>query len=406
LYSGQNGKVRFNGGSWYKICNWKIKNARIRVPRIIPIQESFSPSSTIAASYEYYEYERKLSIRIDPHELTDSFYRNLSSIETNHRDLRIEFIFNNIVDDFLTGLLKRYFIGYGYFTCRGSSDLPEYDDVLQFGFNELYRAGATEEMMQDCAIDMEEHFFEDAREKWKREPRYWAYEEFIRREELESFAIPEEFQRREIRNTAINHRDNAWDTRRFDYEALRQRWNDQLSNAHLAGMTMCISAGEIRGDNIGLANLNIAFNTGNIIKPNLKAKKLLLSVLSSKQRKQYKKSNCFTYQDKQKRDWEFHLRYHYPVVCVKPLTQLCIELGQETPTEDILLKAFLEIKGGRGDKMLEVGIPINIQLNPGRLLSIIHDDVEDSERHRARLENFAIDLGINAHRPQLNGVIT
>lgn len=90
------------------------------------------------------------------------------------------------------------------------------------------------------------------------------------------------------------------------------------------------------------------------IEPNKKAEGLLLSVLDKTQRKAYKKYKSFSlYEQKKDRVWEFYFRYHYPVeVITKQETfQLCVDFAEHIPTEDLLLAAYLEVKGGRGDKL-------------------------------------------------------
>lgn len=87
-----------------------------------------------------------------------------------------------------------------------------------------------------------------------------------------------------------------------------------------------------------------------------RAEELLLSFLDSEQKKTYKEKNFFKYKEiPQLRLWTFYNRFHYPVV-VKDARwnfyNLCIQLDDKTPTEDILLMAYLEVKGGRGDKLL------------------------------------------------------
>ena len=92
---------------------------------------------------------------------------------------------------------------------------------------------------------------------------------------------------------------------------------------------------------------------------NEKAEKLLLSFLDSKQRKSYKEGRFFEhFEEAVKREWRFHFKYHYPVEFRNQgdeFTGLCIELGNETPTEDILLMCLLEVRGGRGDKIVKTG---------------------------------------------------
>ncbi|MBA7682798.1 hypothetical protein ES703_91151 [subsurface metagenome] len=76
---------------------------------------------------------------------------------------------------------------------------------------------------------------------------------------------------------------------------------------------------------------------------------------------------------------------------------LCIDLDQETPTEDILLMCYLEVKGGRGDELIKAGLggwpltpqPWSIPSGhrpsdpvpepPRRPSAIVLDDVEDRE---------------------------
>jgi len=97
---------------------------------------------------------------------------------------------------------------------------------------------------------------------------------------------------------------------------------------------------------------------------NEKAEKLLLSFLDSKQQQDYRESGYFGYIEKDiRREWKFHFRYHYPVEFrysdshyeCNEFIGLCIELENETPTEDILLMSFLEVLGGRGDKIIKAG---------------------------------------------------
>ena len=74
--------------------------------------------------------------------------------------------------------------------------------------------------------------------------------------------------------------------------------------------------------------------------------------------------NYFGYIEKAvKREWRFHFRYHYPVEFIysdshyecNQFIGLCIELENKTPTEDILLMSLLEVRGGRGDKIIKAG---------------------------------------------------
>jgi len=97
-------------------------------------------------------------------------------------------------------------------------------------------------------------------------------------------------------------------------------------------------------------------------KPNKKAEALLLSVLDKEQKSQYREEKRFRYTEQVKqRFWLFRFKYHYPVQYkyFDPASEflgLCIDLDQETPTEDILLICYLEVKGGRGDALIKAGL--------------------------------------------------
>lgn len=94
-------------------------------------------------------------------------------------------------------------------------------------------------------------------------------------------------------------------------------------------------------------------------KVNEKARELLLSFLDSKQQQDYRKLGHFGYlEEAAKREWRFYFRYHYPVEFRNlndKFIGLCIELENETPTEDILLMSLLEVRGGHGDEIIKAG---------------------------------------------------
>ena len=124
------------------------------------------------------------------------------------------------------------------------------------------------------------------------------------------------------------------------------------------GQTVCqmISSGDGVGPGYGVYGVD---STNSKPKVNEKARELLLSFLDSEQKQDYKKLGYFEYLEKAAiREWRFHFRYHYPVEFRNSDTEfigLCIELENETPTEDILLMSLLEVRGGHGDEIIKAG---------------------------------------------------
>ncbi|GAH83116.1 unnamed protein product, partial [marine sediment metagenome] len=117
-----------------------------------------------------------------------------------------------------------------------------------------------------------------------------------------------------------------------------------------------ISPGDGVGPGYGVYGVDLANNKPEV---NEKARELLLSFLDSKQQQDYRKLGHFGYlEEAAKREWKFYFRYHYPVE-FRNLNDnfigLCIELENETPTEDILLMSLLEVRGGHGDEIIKAG---------------------------------------------------
>jgi len=124
------------------------------------------------------------------------------------------------------------------------------------------------------------------------------------------------------------------------------------------GHTICqmISPGDGVGPGYGVYGVDLANNKPKV---NEKARELLLSFLEPKQQQDYRKLGHFGYlEEAAKREWKFYFRYHYPVEFRNQGANsigLCIELEDETPTEDILLMSLLEVRGGHGDKIIRAG---------------------------------------------------
>jgi len=92
-----------------------------------------------------------------------------------------------------------------------------------------------------------------------------------------------------------------------------------------------------------------------------RARKLLLKFLNKEQAEEFKKRGGFRYEehlgDGTKREWFFWNTYHYPVTCEKNgyTFRLCFDSDSKMPTEDLLLLAYLHVKGGRGDELIRMG---------------------------------------------------
>lgn len=145
----------------------------------------------------------------------------------------------------------------------------------------------------------------------------------------------------------------------------------------------------------GVVPLAEALGKALVEKPNKRAEALLLSVLNAKQKKQYEAKKLFCCLEKEKqRFWRFTFRYHYPVEYATPpngFRGLCVDLDQETPTEDILLICYLEVKGGRGDALIRAATSsterdTRFAYSYGhRPSAVVVDDVESDTEERERL---------------------
>lgn len=90
---------------------------------------------------------------------------------------------------------------------------------------------------------------------------------------------------------------------------------------------------------------------------------LLLMFLEKKEADEFEKDGRFQWHDEVGRLWTFKRQFHYPVQVVETYgaspKDLCFDFDPEAPVEDLLLLAYLEVKGGRGDKLIEIGTGAN-----------------------------------------------
>lgn len=123
----------------------------------------------------------------------------------------------------------------------------------------------------------------------------------------------------------------------------------------------------VGGESIGIGQ-PIRVDRGIYEAVHKQATELLLMFLDKGQNEQFKESGVFSYVDNQNRYWHFYRRFHYPVTVEEFLgketkrvgavfmpTRLCFETRSDMPIEDLLLLAFLEVKGGRGDELIRIG---------------------------------------------------
>lgn len=116
-----------------------------------------------------------------------------------------------------------------------------------------------------------------------------------------------------------------------------------------------VRTGGFAGETISFANP--AFTDSGFRKAiHEQATELLCMFLEPKQAQEFRKHGRFEYQDKQNRIWKFIRQYHWPIeVWSNGVLQkeLCLDIDPQAPTEDLLLWVYLQVKGGRGDEVLE-----------------------------------------------------
>jgi len=86
------------------------------------------------------------------------------------------------------------------------------------------------------------------------------------------------------------------------------------------------------------------------------ATELLCMFLEPEQAAEFKDKGRFDYIDEENRTWRFIRRYHWPIELWtdgKLQRKLCLDIDPEAPTEDLLLWAYLQVKGGRGEGILK-----------------------------------------------------
>jgi len=135
---------------------------------------------------------------------------------------------------------------------------------------------------------------------------------------------------------------------------IEQRHIQQMDSEHGEG-TYTGSSGTFTPEQFE-QYLRLFFNCGKRKKPKLtpaqhKARKLLKKLLPLEEWKRFQKKGYFVYIDKFKNRWEFINRFHYPIIFNDE--QICISGDDEAPIEDLLIQCYLEVKGGRGDKLLK-----------------------------------------------------
>jgi len=81
------------------------------------------------------------------------------------------------------------------------------------------------------------------------------------------------------------------------------------------------------------------------------ARKLLKKLLSLEEWKRFQRKGYFIYIDRFKNRWKFINRFHYPILFNEE--RICIDADDEAPIEDLLIQCYLEVRGGRGDKLLK-----------------------------------------------------
>lgn len=90
-----------------------------------------------------------------------------------------------------------------------------------------------------------------------------------------------------------------------------------------------------------------------------RATELLLMFLEKKEASDFEKDGRFQRHDEMGRLWTFKRQFHYPIQVEEAhgafIKSLCFDFDPEAPVEDLLLLAYLEVKGGRGDKLIEIG---------------------------------------------------
>lgn len=97
-----------------------------------------------------------------------------------------------------------------------------------------------------------------------------------------------------------------------------------------------------------------------------KAMRLLRRFLTKEQDEQLTKIHLFRFTDSKHRDWTFYDRFHWPVgVSIKGKNvTLCFQTDPKVPTCDLLLQAYLEVKGGNGDRLIKIGTERSIRPYP------------------------------------------
>lgn len=115
--------------------------------------------------------------------------------------------------------------------------------------------------------------------------------------------------------------------------------------------------GGFAGQTISESFFNLAFtDTGLGAAIHEQATELLCMFLEPEEAAEFKDKGRFDYIDEENRTWRFIRRYHWPVeVWHNGILQrkLCLDIDPEAPTEDLLLWTYLQVKGDRGDEILE-----------------------------------------------------
>lgn len=115
--------------------------------------------------------------------------------------------------------------------------------------------------------------------------------------------------------------------------------------------------GGFAGETISESFFNPAFtDTGLGASIHEQATELLCMFLEPEQAAEFKEKGRFDYTNEENQTWRFIRQYHWPVelwIDGKRQQKLCLDIDPEAPTEDLLLWAYLQIKGGRGDEILE-----------------------------------------------------
>ncbi|MBA7637462.1 hypothetical protein ES703_45107 [subsurface metagenome] len=115
--------------------------------------------------------------------------------------------------------------------------------------------------------------------------------------------------------------------------------------------------GGFAGQTISESFFNPAFtDTGLGAAIHEQATELLCMFLEPEQVVELKEKSRFDYIDEENRTWRFLRRYHWPVelwINGKLQQKLCLDIDPEAPTEDLLLWAYLQVKGGHGEEILK-----------------------------------------------------